>query len=207
MPETRIPSRKSGGKKPRQSWPKHVMVAIGISWEGVSAAYIVPEQAKVSQDYFIEYILRPMVENDIPRLYGNRAKDVVLHMDSTPAHTGKKTIAWLKAHNVKWIPKEDWPANSSDMAPLDYGVNGILKKLIGGRRATTIAGLKAAIKEEWGKFTVVSCRKVISSWKSRVMLMLERKGSHVEHVLNKKSMWIKSYYDSSGLFQCCWNMV
>ena len=58
------------------------MVAIGICWNGVSRAYIVPEVSKVNIEFFIDFILRPMVQEDIPRLYGERAKDVVFHMDS-----------------------------------------------------------------------------------------------------------------------------
>ena len=46
-----------------------------------------------------------MVEEDIPRLYGERAKDVVFHMDSAPAHTSKKTIQWLKSNNVSGFLK------------------------------------------------------------------------------------------------------
>ena len=170
-------------KLPRKSWPAHVMLAIGICWNGVSRAYIVPEASKVNAEFFIDFILRPMVQEDIPWLYGERAKDVVFHMDSAPAHTSKKTIQWLKSNNVKWIPKEDWMANSPDMAPLDYGVNANLKRILRGRRATTVDGLKKAIVEEWDKFDLKTIRGILSSWSNRVNLMIERKGSHVEHIL------------------------
>ena len=62
------------------------MVAIGICWNGVSRAYIVPEASKVNAEFFIDFIMRPMVQEDILRLYGERAKDIVVHMDSALAH-------------------------------------------------------------------------------------------------------------------------
>ena len=33
-------------KMPRQSWPKQVMVAMGICWRGKSHLYLVPESVK-----------------------------------------------------------------------------------------------------------------------------------------------------------------
>ena len=162
------------------------MVAIGICWNGVSRAYIVPENRKVNADYFIQDILKPMIEEDIPRLYPGREKDVTWHMDSAPAHTAKKTYKWLDERGIKYIPKEDWMANSPDMAPLDYGINANFKRIISQRRVTTIDGLKKVIVEEWNKFSVETVRNVLSSWDKRVNLMVERQGSHVEHILWKK---------------------
>ena len=36
-----------------------------------------------------------MVEYDIPRLFPGREKDVILHMDSAPAHKAQKTVNYL----------------------------------------------------------------------------------------------------------------
>ena len=92
-------------KKLRKSWPKKIMVAIGICWNGTSRAYIVPQKSKVDSMYFIKNILTPMVENDIPRLYGHQSKDVWLHMDSAPAHVAAQTVQWLIDRQIKFIPR------------------------------------------------------------------------------------------------------
>ena len=63
---------------------------------------------------FIDQILSKMVQNDLPRLYGNRAKDVVCHMDSAPAHTAKATVTWLEESKVKYILQAHWIANAPD---------------------------------------------------------------------------------------------
>ena len=111
-------------KKPKKQWPKKIMVALGICWNGVSRAYVVDGTAKVTAQVFIDQILSKMVEIDIPKLYGDRATDVVFHMDSVPSHTAKKIVKWLEDHKVRYIPKEDWMSNAPDAAPLDYGING-----------------------------------------------------------------------------------
>ncbi|XP_055346109.1 uncharacterized protein LOC129593695 [Paramacrobiotus metropolitanus] len=69
-------------KLPRKNWPKKVMLAMGISWRGQTAMYVVPPETKVDHKVFIDLVLKPMIRKDVPRLYGSDAKKVVLHMDS-----------------------------------------------------------------------------------------------------------------------------
>ena len=65
-----------------------------------------------------------MVQEDILRLYGDRAKDVWFHMDSAPAHVAAQTVQWLNDNQVTFIPAADWMSNSPDLAPTDFGVSG-----------------------------------------------------------------------------------
>ena len=74
-------------------------------------------------------------------------------------------------------------AHSPDLAPLEDGVNSNFKQNIAARKATTIAGLKKIIHEEWAKFDVGRCRQILSSWSSRVDLMVQNKGFQMEHLL------------------------
>ncbi|GAV02885.1 hypothetical protein RvY_13392 [Ramazzottius varieornatus] len=56
-------------KKPMKHWPKKIMLAIVISWNGMSKPYVVDGDAKVTTQYSIDNVLSPMVENDVPRLH------------------------------------------------------------------------------------------------------------------------------------------
>ena len=163
--------------------PIQVMVALGICWEGQSKVYFVDPEAKINKEYFVEHILTPMVTVDIPRLYGKRAKDVTLHMDSAPAHTATYTTTWLADHNQKLIKKRDWPANSPDLAPMDYAVHGILKQILNERRPTTESGIKKVIIDVWDSFPLSIIRDSLASWKFRVELMKKAKGYQIEHLL------------------------
>ena len=148
----------------------------------MSKAHIVPDNSKVDADFFINYILKPLIEDDIPRLYGDCVKDVRFQMNSAPAHTAKKTFEWLINNNVKWIPIEHWMANCPDMAPLDYGVNGNLERILFGLSATTVERLKKAIIPEWSKFELETVRNILSPWEKGVSLMIEKKGFHVDPI-------------------------
>ena len=89
-------------KLPRQNWPKNVMVAMGVCWRGKSRTCVFLENTKINADNFIKLILKPMLEKDIPRLYGRDAKKVTFHMDSAPAHVPVKTNQWLSDHKCRY---------------------------------------------------------------------------------------------------------
>ena len=75
----------------RKNWPQQVMVAMRICWYGKSRLYVVPEKTKVSSEVFIKSILKPMITEYIPRLFGDKKQKVIFHMDSAPSHRAIKT--------------------------------------------------------------------------------------------------------------------
>ena len=170
-------------KLARQNWPKQVMVAMGICWNGTSRIYIVPEETKINASNFIQLILKPMVKKDIPRLYGKEAKDVIFHMDSAPGHVATDTVQWLQQEKVKYISKEEWLANSPDLAQMDFSINSIFKKIVKKRSVNSATQLARMIRAEWKKFTVGIIRKRLLSWKKRIDLMTEKQGYQIEHDL------------------------
>ena len=144
-------------KLERQNWPKDMMTAMGISWEGTTRIYIIPSGVKVNADSFIKLILTKMVRHDFPRLCGDRAKDVILHMDSAPSHVALTTVQWLKNHKVKWIPKLHWMANSLDLAPMDYVISANFERILKKSRARITTELVRRIQRECKKIGVRTC--------------------------------------------------
>ena len=49
-------------------------------------------------------------------------------------------------------------------------------------RAHTAPEMARVIRREWKKISIRTCRNALSGWKFRVQLMLDRSGSHVEHI-------------------------
>ena len=162
----------------KQSFPLQRMFAAGFSHRGPTRLYVVPKQAKVNADLFIELILKPMVLVDIPKLYGADAGRVILHMDSASSHTAKKTIKWLESHRVKFIRKEQWLANSPEISPIDFFANGHLKTLLKGRHYTTEGGMLRAAKDEWHKIPLQYFQNAFNSWPARVLATHKARGNH-----------------------------
>ena len=124
------------------------------------------------------------VEDGEVRYPSGREKDVIIHMDSAPSHKAAHTVEWLENHGQKFIPEEHWPANSPDMAPLDYCANGILKGIISRRKPTTQDGMKRVIREELARFDLRIIRAALSAWQGRAETMTECQGYQAEHFRN-----------------------
>ncbi|OWA52644.1 hypothetical protein BV898_17091 [Hypsibius exemplaris] len=103
-------------KKPRSGWPGKVMVCMGISWNGTTSLYFVPPKAKMNGRMFIDLVLKPMLKNDILRLYPGEEKKFILHMDSAGAHVKDTVVEWLQDQKIRFITKEEWMANSPDLS-------------------------------------------------------------------------------------------
>ena len=138
------------------------MAAMGISSNGTTRIYIVPSEVELNTQAFNKLVLAPMVRYDFPRLYGNRAKEVIFHMDNAPAHTAKATVQWMKDHHVNWIPSVHWMANSSDLAPMDYAICSNFKRILKMSRAHTAPQMARVIRKEWKKINIRISRNASS---------------------------------------------
>ena len=170
-------------KLPVKSWPKRVMLAMGICWREKLWLYVVSPGTKVEAPSFVDLILKPMIQKDIKRMYGKEWKKVNFHMDSAPSHTADFTTKWLKKRKMKWIPKEHWLSNSPDLAPMDFAVNGILRRILKRRQAYSLDELVRVAKSEWRKFPIPKIRCALLSWRKRVELMEKKCGFQFEQDL------------------------
>ena len=171
-------------KMPRKNWPEQILIAMGICWYGKSRIYVVPAKTKVNAKTFINSILKPMLTYDIPRLYGKKKRKVIFHMDSAPSHRAAITNEFFWKQKVMHIPAQDWMPYSPDMAPMDFAINGNLKRNVKCRAARGRVQLVRAVRYEWSKLKIATIRRPLRSWPKRVKTMVNRLGDHVEHVLS-----------------------
>ena len=104
-------------------------------------------------------------------------------MDSGPAHTTDFTSKWMKDRKVKWIPKEHWFANSPDVAPMEFAVNGTFKKNLKKRQAYSVDEQVRVAKSEWRKFPIHKIRFALLSWHKRAELTEKSRGFQLEQNL------------------------
>ena len=102
------------------SFPEQRMFAAGYGWFGQTKPYVVPLKAMVNIETFIKWILKLMLLEDIPRIYGANKNKAVLHFDSSRSHAGKLTHDWLIRHELNHITKDEWLANSPESSLMDY---------------------------------------------------------------------------------------
>jgi hypothetical protein len=161
-----------------ESYPKGVMVWMGISANGCTKVRFVKSGAKVNSNYYIKNILQPFLKEDAPILYPNG--DYLFQQDSAPSHRSKKTIKFLNDNKVPFITPLQWLPNSPDAAPLDFFFWGYLKWRINQRKPKTLKGLKRIIKEEVKKVPQNMIDKALKSWSRRCRQIYYNQGLHIE---------------------------
>jgi hypothetical protein len=168
-------------KKWKQTHAKKIMYAAGVSARVVTGLYFVPTTSKVDRWVFINNILKQIVEKDIPRLYPGEEHKVVLHFDSAGSHTTPEVYDWLNEHKVKYIKRAEWLSNSPDLCPMDYGPNGIFKKIMFSK-TSILEGLQRAGKRAWADFPSETWYQTMASWGKRVNQMLENQGYQINNL-------------------------
>lgn len=66
------------------------MFVTGVSAKGKTRMRFVEKGAKINSGYYINKVLRPIFEEDNPKLFGKDTSEVIFHYDSAPSHTHKK---------------------------------------------------------------------------------------------------------------------
>ena len=173
------------GEKTEESWrkfwevshQKSVMCFTGVSYWGKTELRFVEPKAKINADYYIEHLLKPLCEKDIPEMFRGRRIKPVLHQDNAPAHAARKTQEWLQNCGIDFIPKE--MSKAPDCAIMDFCVNGLFKWELFDRQPTTIDGLKRVATEMWHNLDQVKIQNAFKSWYGRG-------GYQIEHILKQK---------------------
>ena len=163
------------------------MCFMGVSYWGKTSLRFVEPKAKINADYYIDHLLKPLCEKDIPEMFrGRKFKPVLHHQDNVPAHAGRRTQNWLKNCGTDFVPKEHWMGNSPDCAIIDFCANGFFKWALFDRQPTTIEGLKRVATEVWRNLDQTKIQNAFKSWYGRVGMMTECGGHHIEHNLKQK---------------------
>ena len=159
------------------------MVSAGVSWEGkTNIHFIDTDRAKVNSENYIQ-LLDDNLLPDCRRLYPRN--NYVFRQDGAPSHTSMVTQAHLEEATPEFIKKDEWPPQSPDCNPMDYGIWDSLKEKVyrGMRDKLTEQALKDRIILSWEEISVGEIRKNISAWKKRLRLVVDEDGGHIEHRL------------------------
>ena len=103
-----------------------------------------------------------------------------LQQNSAPSHGLKFTQSWILRKISSFISKEDWPARSPDLNPLDYSIWSILEKRVCSTPHQTLESLKAKLMKEWEAIPQETLRAAYDSFPDRLKDVVKNKGSYIE---------------------------
>jgi len=98
------------------------MVVAGMSFRGPLKARFVPINSKMNAKYYIDHILKPVIEKELPTLFPNEMHKVFIHHDKASVHTADPTIAFLtkmsKKYGIHFQEKQDIIVKGADVSPM-----------------------------------------------------------------------------------------
>ena len=109
--------------------------------------------------------------------------------DSAPSHASIKenptkfkipTQKWLDEHFPDFIKKDEWPAASPDLNPLDYSIWSILEAQVNAEAHDSVDSLKQAIMEAFENLNQDMINRAVDDWMRRLDAVIAAEGGHFE---------------------------
>jgi transposase len=101
-----------------------------------------------------------------------------LIMDSDPKHTSRAARDVLDQRGVDYVSRDDWPANSPDLNPIE-NVWSMLVDALNKNPPSTVRQLRSRLKAEWKKLAQSKINNAIDSMPERLKLVREAKGKAI----------------------------
>jgi hypothetical protein len=116
----------------RERFGEKVMIVGAKSGPGTLPLIKAPQNVKINANYYIEKILKPLLETHVPKLYPGETSKVYVHHDAATSHTARLTRDYAKdLHDrlgITIINNKDIPVKSPDASPMDFFEFGFLKQ-------------------------------------------------------------------------------
>ena len=160
----------------KSTFPKKIMVSVGISQLGKTSLFVLEPGAKVNGQYYRDELLAKM----IPEMDAISGGDYIFQQDGARAHTAKDTIKYIKDNMPDYIPPEMWPPNSPDLNPVDYGIWESFMRKVYKKKISDVETLKTALEEAWEEFPQSEINEIIDQFRKRCNKVKAVKGKHIE---------------------------
>ncbi len=158
-------------------FPQSVMIWAAMSSAGVGPLWFLKSTVNVAiyQD-ILEHFMLPSAD----KLYGDA--DFIFQQDLASAHTAKGIKSWFNYHGVTVL---DWPANLSDLNPIENLWGIVKRKMRDTTRPNNADDLKSAIKATWASITPEQCHMLIGSMPRRIDSVIHAKGGPTKYWVHR----------------------
>ena len=101
----------------------------------------------------------------------------ILHHDNAPSHRAAQTTDTIKILSFELL---DHPPYSPDLAPCDFFLFPLIKRVLRGTRFEDVADLPVAVQQAIAEIPVNSYRECFLSWVNRCRKCVDYKGHYFE---------------------------
>ncbi len=127
--------------------------------------------------------------NTLGRRRGITRDEQWFQQDGATPHTSNRALEWLRERfGDRLISRRceiEWAPHSPDLNPPDFYLWGYLKDHVYENNPQTIGDLKTAIAARIRAIPTEECVRVIDNFARRLQVCLQRRGGHLEHIIER----------------------
>ena len=138
-----------------------------------------PGQKGINQEHYIE-VMSEVVLPWLQETFGDRDVAYCWQQDGAPCHTGAMTQSWCEENLMDFWAKDEWPSQSADANPLDYGVWSKLVKRMGTLPSKNIEVMKTCANQAWDEISRDEVIRICDSFIPRLTRILAKEGGPIE---------------------------
>ena len=159
--------------------------AIGMNFK--SKLYF--HKKTVNEEAYIECLTNTDIFNECDAVFGKGK--YIFQQDGAPAHTTESCIDFLLS---KARVLHGWPPNSPDLSPIEMIWGHMKCRLSKLPPAKTITELENQLTRLWDEISFETINRLISSFKSRLQMVLDVGGHSISHFLSANKYEIPAEY-------------
>ena len=176
--------------KPVQKFPQGIMVAGGLSRNGVGKLiFVTGTMTSFSYLQTLEFY-----KSDIQKLDPN----LYLQQDNAPCHIGKKCNQFINSNILNHL--DFWPANSPDLSPIEE-LWAIVEEKLNDYSFNSLEEMTKKLLWIWNRIPKSICRNLVDSFDKKLELLGKKRGERVNkrnHSSKKTNYsWRNAYYEDN----------
>ena len=113
------------------------------------------------------------------KLFTNKSSDTFIQ-DGAPAHRAKATRQWCKKNLPNFIKKDEWPANSPDLNPIENLWSIIDETAYRDPIPKSMGGLKSRLRQAWRNIPLASLRELARSMPQLLKNVIQNNGGTLD---------------------------
>ncbi|XP_066600766.1 uncharacterized protein [Prorops nasuta] len=169
--------------KQNTRYQKKLNVWLGILGENIIGPIFI--EGNLNADKYLQ-LIRDEVDGRVRSVTAN-TEIITFQQDGAPPHTARMVTHYLhQKYPGRWIGKNgpiEWPPQSPDLAPLDFGIWGMVKNRMYDLEIETLQQLKDCIIEECESITPLQLQNVLQCFVKRLETCSAVAGGLFEHYL------------------------